>query len=285
MFKFFKEISFEEKVKYAKDFKKNECVLIKDILTPEAIEYFKQNMVFEDHWINDEDQFCRRMTGKDSHPYIKLFHTVTLKFMQDILGPEFHDTYAFGMEYIKGSELHPHLDLIQNEVSATLCYEANKDYPIYVDKNRTPNNERLRITNKELDRTNKFVLNIQPGDVGIFNGRNHFHWRDEAPENLSYKGVLFHFWRPRVWLTMPDHRHDGHYDQLLYFPSEKFTESNEHYTPVAGIGEGSVRGHFLGRALYPTVDKEGNPFSSYEEGWRYYFKDVKEQILGPQEDS
>lgn len=277
---FLKNISDFQISQYRDFYKKNEYVLIKDVVTKEGIEYFKNNMTFEDRWLKDEDQFCRRMTGKDSHPYIKLFHTVTLEFMQKILGAEYHDSYAFGMEYVNGSELHPHMDLVQNEVSATLCYEANQNYPIYVSKNHIRNTSRDRITDKNIDRNNKFILDIQPGDIGVFNGRNHFHWRDAAPENLSYKGILFHFWRPRLWITLPDPSYQPHYDHLLYFPSEKFTERDENYTPVAGVGHGSIRGHFLGRSLYPTVDEQGKPFDSYEEGWRYYFKWVKKQIQG-----
>ena len=39
---------------------------------------------------------------------------------------------------------------------------------------------------------NKIALNLSPGDIGIFRGREHLHWR-EACEADSFKGILLHY--------------------------------------------------------------------------------------------
>ena len=36
-------------------------------------------------------------------------------------------------------------------------------------------------------------LNINVGDIGVFNGRNHLHFRDKVTENLNYKAIIFHW--------------------------------------------------------------------------------------------
>ena len=39
----------------------------------------------------------------------------------------------------------------------------------------------------------KIEINIQVGDIGFFNGRNHLHFRNKLEENINYRGILTHY--------------------------------------------------------------------------------------------
>lgn len=99
------------------------------------------------------------------------------------------------MLYGKGNELLPHLDLIQNEISATTCYATEKDYPIYISKQFIDNNYKERYTEdiNNIKEEDKIKINIQVGDIGFFNGRNHFHFRKKLTEDINYRGILTHY--------------------------------------------------------------------------------------------
>ena len=42
--------------------------------------------------------------------------------------------------------MFPHLDLIINEVSSTICFSSNEDYPIFISSNFIENNYNHRYT-------------------------------------------------------------------------------------------------------------------------------------------
>ena len=194
----------EERIKFYKEFfKKNNFVLCKDVLTEEGIQILKQNIIFQSD-VSDKSQFCRRMftVEDDKNDILLQFQKDTLFFFQKILGEEYSDTYLFAMEYVKDSHLTPHLDLISNGVSATVCYEADKKYPIFVGKKYYTNNSinRIDIQITEEEKQNSFLIDADVGDIAMFNGRNYLHWRDKAEDDVSYKAVLTHYWKPFDWI-------------------------------------------------------------------------------------
>jgi len=200
---YIKHINQERILFYRDFFKKNNFVLCKNVLTKEGIEFLQKNIKFKEK-VSDKSQFCRRMfTYEDDEDKILLeFQKDTLFFFQKVLGDHYSDTYLFAMEYVKGSHLTPHLDLISNGVSATVCYEADKKYPIFVGKKHYDNYSinRKDIPLTEEDKKNSFLIDAGVGDIAMFNGRNYLHWRDEAKEDISYKAILTHYWKPLEWI-------------------------------------------------------------------------------------
>lgn len=193
--KFLKEKSNEEIEQYKKFFKENEYLLIKDILTPECIEYFKK-IKFKDK--PEYAQFGRLQNIEFPSkvcPIIEKYHKKTLNFFQQIIGKEYFDTYYLAMDYIYGSELLPHLDMVTNEVSCTTCYETNIEHPIFLCKKFYENNYNDRYTTQDPEDIKDSVeINVKCGDIGMFNGRNYLHWRKKiTKKDASYKGVLTHY--------------------------------------------------------------------------------------------
>jgi len=194
--KYLKDLDESILDEYSLFFKKNEYVLIKDILTPECIELF-MTIKFNDVALKSLLQFGRRHNddfGKSS--ILDEFQKETLGFYKKIIGEEYFPTYLFAMEYIKNAEVFPHLDLIQNEVSSTICYYDTGKYPLYMCKEYIENNYKFRYTipsSSVIPEEQKIELDIRCGDIGIFNGRNHFHWREKLNDDIILRGILSHY--------------------------------------------------------------------------------------------
>lgn len=192
--KYLKELSEEKILEYRNFLKKNDYLLVKNILTDECINYFNNNIKFGNNL--DELQFGRRHNLKDHSQVIcNDYLNESFNTYKKILGEEYYVTYTFAMLYEKGNELLPHLDLIQNEISATTCYASEKDYPIYISKQFMENNYLDRYTEdiNNVKEEDKIKINIQVGDIGFFNGRNHLHFREKLEENINYRGILTHY--------------------------------------------------------------------------------------------
>lgn len=138
-------------------------------------------------------QFGRKHNLKDfSQDICNDYHKESYDLYKKILEEEYYITYAFAMLYGKGNELLPHLDLIQNEISATTCYLTGRDYPIYISKKYIENNysERNYENIDNIKNEDKIELNIQFGDIEFFNVRNYLHFREKLEEDINYKGIL-----------------------------------------------------------------------------------------------
>lgn len=193
---YLKELSNEEIESHRLFFDENHFLLLRDILTDEAIELFK-TIEFSDDSLRDRLQFGRRhglhMTNDE---IVQNYHTETLEFFKRIIGEKYFKTCAFAMEYIKGSKVNPHLDFVINEVSTTVCFNTNGNYPIYVDRRFTENNYNFRYTLNSVDEIPeecKVEFCLNSGDIIMFNGRNHFHWRNELTEDITYQAILAHY--------------------------------------------------------------------------------------------
>ena len=195
--KFLKEISDFDIEQYRLFFKDNHYVLIKDILTNECIDLFMNNITFNEETLKDKLQFGRKHNNDFGNSSIILeFQKNTLEFYKKIIGEEYFSTFAFAMEYIKDAEVFPHLDFIFNEVSSTICYYDTGSYPLYICKDYIENNynSRYSISSSALiPESSKASIDIRCGDIGIFNGRNHFHWREKLNEDIIQRGILSHY--------------------------------------------------------------------------------------------
>lgn len=191
----------EEEINHHRDFlKKNDYVLIKNILTEEAIEYFKNNIRFGGTEGVLQFGRCHNLDG-DSQEICEDYHKESYELFKRILGEEYFPTYAFAILYGKGNELFPHLDLVENEISATTCYVSEKDYPIYISRQFIENNYSERYTEdiNNIKEEDIVEINIKVGDIGFFNGRNHLHFRKKLEEDINYRGILSHYSKTKIY--------------------------------------------------------------------------------------
>ena len=194
---YFKNINLELIKEYKEFFINNDYVHIKNILTDDAKLFLTNNIQFDIETANDKIQFGRNHgINMINNEFSTNYQNETLEFIRSVIGSEYYKTCAFPIEYIKGSEVIPHLDLIINEVSATLCYDTNGDYPIFISSIFMDNNYNNRYTEFNIDsihEENIIKIDLKCGDIAIFNGRNHLHWREKMNSDISYKAILSHY--------------------------------------------------------------------------------------------
>lgn len=191
---FFKTLSEEDLENYRQFFLENDYVLLKDILTEEGKK--RLNTIEHISLKNDLIQFSRSHSIHNYDKIVAEYVNDTIDVYKKIIGEQFFKTYAFGIQYKKDNYVNPHLDLITNEVSSTTCYYSEGEYPLYISSDFIENNYNMRYSLKNHDSIplkKRIKINICCGDVGIFNGRNHLHWRETLKDDINYRAILSHY--------------------------------------------------------------------------------------------
>jgi hypothetical protein len=195
--KVFNEISKEKAEEIFNHFVENDCVLINDILTHEIKEYLKNNITFKKHNDIDEPrQFYREHNDEECNEFIKRFNYEIKIFYEFILQRQLTNIIGFSMKYNENSDCKPHYDNYNMPISSTICFynEDKISYPLYIDKSKFNNPHPFRLTIDDKDgipEINKIKIDINEGDIGIFRGRNHLHWRDKKYVK-DYRAILLH---------------------------------------------------------------------------------------------
>ena len=68
--------------------------------------------------------------------------------------------------------------------------------PLLLDKARFANPYTQRMTVKDkagIPSGNVVSMDLAPGDIAAFRGRNHLHWRNPIAGDMDYRAVLLHF--------------------------------------------------------------------------------------------
>jgi hypothetical protein len=181
-------------------FIQNDYLLLKDVLTEDIKIYLKDRILFNkphddpSNEINDKRQFYRQHNDLGDEP--NTFMSKLLPFYEFVLNKKLSPFLGFAMKYNSNSELIPHYDNYNMPISSTICYynEDKIDYPIYIDKSYFNNPHPFRLTVDDVDgipMQNKIKIDLNEGDIVIFRGRNHLHWRDKKFIK-DYRAILLH---------------------------------------------------------------------------------------------
>lgn len=197
----FNSFSPTQLAEYTAFWLKNEFLMVPKALTDEAIAMFSREITFENMTsVNDPRQFFRVHNDEACHPFIhhQVLHACT-QFYEGVLSTTLIPAYAFAMKYIKNSDMDPHYDNFNNPISSTVCYHftpGGLSNPVYVDRAKFSNPYTMRLTVKDrpgIPAENVATLDLHPGDIAIFRGRNHLHWRDAVANDMDYRALLLHF--------------------------------------------------------------------------------------------
>lgn len=193
----FKNVSDEKIDNLSKQFLENDYCLLKDVLTDEIKEYLKNKITFHGNdLLTDKRQFYRSHHDEQCTDIIDNFLIAIHPFYEIILKKSLNDVRGFSMKYNDKSDLLPHYDNYDMPISSTICFfnEEKIEYPIYLDKDyfKNPYLYRLTVDDKSgIPYENKIKIDINEGDIGIFRGRNHLHWRDRL-DIKDYRAILLH---------------------------------------------------------------------------------------------
>ena len=195
--KVFSDISLDESKELALFFRLNDYLLLTNILTQEIKEYLRKMITFNNTIAsNDKRQFYRDHADDECNELIKRFFLKIHPFYEFILKLDLSKMVGFSMKYNKNSDCLPHYDNYNMPISSTICFynEDKASYPLYIDKSYFNNPHPLRLTVDDkngIPEENKIKIDINEGDIGIFRGRNHLHWRDKLPVK-DYRAILIH---------------------------------------------------------------------------------------------
>ncbi len=147
----------------------------------------------------DPRQFHRVHNDGACLDFINRFLAASRNYYSAILSADIAPTYAFAMKYIRNSDMEPHFDDFGNSISSTVCYHFTPEHlnnPIYLDRARFANPYPRRVTIKDrqgIPVENVVEMHLRAGDIAIFRGRNHLHWRDFIADEMDYRALLLHY--------------------------------------------------------------------------------------------
>lgn len=90
--------------------------------------------------------------------------SVTLKpVIEQAVKMKLHPTYSYARIYYNKTELNKHKDRASSEVTVSICIEKDPvDWPLYI----------------KTDSGQEYEINLELGDIVIYSGRTHEHWRN-----------------------------------------------------------------------------------------------------------
>jgi hypothetical protein len=196
----FNTLPIERLIYFCEFWRDNDYLVIPGALTGEAIQMLKERISFDRlNQVSEENQFYRVHHDESSTDFIFKFLQISVSYYQTLLSTDLVASYGFAMKYIRNSDMHPHYDNYNNPISSTICYHSSPESlknPLYLDRARFSNPYPWRLTVKDregIPLANVVRLDLQPGDIAIFRGRSHLHWRDTIRDELDYRALLLHF--------------------------------------------------------------------------------------------
>jgi hypothetical protein len=198
--KMFNPVTPDELAYYAYFWKRNEYLVIRNALTSDVRRLLEETIRFEkSRSADDPRQFYRTHNDEENKGFVRDFLIQARDYYEVALATDLMPTYAFAMRYGRNSDMQPHYDNFDNPVSSTVCYHFSPEgecNPLYLDKARFLNPFTRRVTIKDrggIPRENAVRIDLRPGDIAVFRGRHHLHWRDPIEVDMDYRALLLHF--------------------------------------------------------------------------------------------
>ncbi|KAJ9447024.1 hypothetical protein DIPPA_29436 [Diplonema papillatum] len=133
-------------------------------------------------------------------PPARFMAAVFTAFISSLFDQPMKTTYTYMGGYPGGSELRPHVDRAQCEITMSISIDVNpgeESCPLglrlqpkkllrekSVGQNKKPDNP---------DETNVGYVHPHPGDALVFRGRGLIHWRDPIPAGMNCTNIFLHF--------------------------------------------------------------------------------------------
>jgi hypothetical protein len=100
--------------------------------------------------------------------------------LETVSGKQLLPTYSYARLYLRGEELHNHLDRESCEISATITLGFDGDvWPIYM--------------SDFADKQEAAKISMKVGDAVLYRGTEKFHWREKYTEGEWQAQVFLHY--------------------------------------------------------------------------------------------
>jgi len=165
---------------------------IQDVFHKEMIDvlrsYYRQG-VEQNRFVLGDRQSQRYK--KRNEPLSLLVHTHLQPLIERITGFAVKPTYTYFSSYTHGSDLPPHTDNTECEITVSLLIDNDSPWPIYYDNTKQDKPNKGRYKHKPLPHKCT-SLTCPSNSIIIFNGMDHIHYRNEYPGEY-YDVMLFHY--------------------------------------------------------------------------------------------
>ncbi len=172
--------------------------------------------------------------GKSTGGYCSPWGVALNRFLKDklkrVLDFELGETYSYTRKYERGAYLSAHRDRPACEISTTLCLgyktDDGKPWRIWVDNSRNwVDNDDIAFLQSETQKVpnrlrTSVPIDLEVGDVLLYQGPNAAHWRDYLVGDYSYH-IFSHFYNregripighPKsVWRGEDENTHKPHF--------------------------------------------------------------------------
>jgi hypothetical protein len=159
---------------------KEDFLIIKNAVSPElckfiALEFEMMETVCKQLYPNANlADLCDNTFARYSPLMMETLSVWVQPQVEKAVGMSLFPTYSYARIYYQGSELQKHVDRPSSEVTVSVCLEKDCDWPLYV-KNSNG------VTH---------CIDLEVGDIAIYSGRLHEHWRDPLPAKRQIQAFL-----------------------------------------------------------------------------------------------
>lgn len=147
---------------------KQDCIVLKKAVSEELCKFLALEFSMMEttcrHLYPDANlaDLCENTFARYSPLMMEALSVHLQPMVEETVGMKLYPVYSYARIYYEGSELEKHHDRESSEVTLSICLEKEEDWPLYVQ------NEKGEV----------HAINLDVGDVGIYSGRKHQHWRE-----------------------------------------------------------------------------------------------------------
>jgi hypothetical protein len=146
------------------------CIVIKNLVSKEICEHISNELRLIELHINSQNP---KLGLEDTVPEsFNVYCSPATESLMVHIQPEIEKrtgktlfpTYSYARIYKTGSKLDRHLDRRSSEFTVSCCLSKDPiDWPLVIE---------------DIDTGEQFSENLNQGDILLYQGRKHFHWRD-----------------------------------------------------------------------------------------------------------
>lgn len=168
---------------------------------PEYNKFFEREEIITTEHVPDESK--NKSNGNHNLPMGVAMQELMWGILKKNFDFDLIPTYSYTRKYDRGAYLGVHSDRPECEVSTTICLDYktddNKPWKIWVDntKNWTMTNwnedAKAETQGIPIRKRKSIAIELEPGDILLYQGPNVAHWRDTLMGDYSYH-MFIHFY-------------------------------------------------------------------------------------------
>jgi hypothetical protein len=158
-----------------------DIIILRNAVPPEickftAIEY----EIFEEAYRalypgQDPSDMCRNSFARYAPLPFETLSVYLQPLIEKEVGMNLYPTYSYARIYYNGSELSKHKDRQSSEITVSVCIEKDTtEWPLFIQN--------------ENEKT--YSVNLSQGDLVIYSGKKHLHWREPFPGTKQIQAFL-----------------------------------------------------------------------------------------------